>query len=75
MEKITTTVQMVRLVASEGHYLANKDNDFYCREVYLGKGQTADNWHEITADEAKAIDEAHEAKRKEAEAANRPADA
>lgn len=64
--------EMIKLVASEGHYLANKDNDFYCREVYLGKGQTADNWHEITAEEAKAIDAAQEAKRKAEEEANKP---
>lgn len=63
----TVKIEMIKLVASEGHFLANKDNDFYCKEVYLGKGQTAENWHEITADEAKAIDAAQEAKRLEAE--------
>lgn len=75
METITTTVQMTKLVASEGMFLANKDNDFYCREVYLGKGQTAENWHEITAEEAKAIDAAQEAKRKAEEEANQPEEA
>ena len=63
----TVKFEMIKLVASEGHFLANKDNDFYCKEVYLGKGQTAENWHEITANEAKAIDAAQEAKRLEAE--------
>ena len=63
----TVKFEMINLVASEGHFLANKDNDFYCREVYLGKGQTAENWHEITAEDAKAIDAAKEAKRLEAE--------
>ena len=52
----------------------NKDNDFYCREVYLGKGQTAENWHEITAEEAKAIDEAREAKRLSEEKARKSAE-
>lgn len=64
----TVKFEMIKLVASEGKFLANKDNDFYCREVYLGKGQTADNWHEITAEDAKAIDAAKEAKRLEEEA-------
>ena len=64
----TVKFEMIKLVASEGHFLANKDNDFYCREVYLGKGQTAENWHEITAEDAKAIDAAQEAKRLEEEA-------
>ena len=63
----TVKFEMIKLVASEGKFLANKDNDFYCKEVYLGKGQTAENWHEITAEEAKAIDAAQEAKRLEAE--------
>ena len=63
----TVKIEMIKLVASDGKFLANKDNDFYCKEVYLGKGQTAENWHEITADEAKAIDDAQEAKRIEAE--------
>lgn len=64
----TVKFEMIKLVASEGKFLANKDNDFYCREVYLGKGQTAENWHEITAEDAKAIDAAKEAKRLEMEA-------
>ena len=74
METITTTVQMIKLLASEGHFLANKDNDFYCREVYLGKGQTAENWHEITEEEAKAIDAAKEAKRLAEEEARKSAE-
>ena len=65
---------MIKLLASEGHFLANKDNDFYCREVYLGKGQTAENWHEITEEEAKAIDAAMEAKRLSEEAARKSAE-
>lgn len=67
--------EMIKLVASEGMFLANKDNDFYCKEVYLGKGQTAENWHEITKEEADAIDAAQEAKRKAEEEANKPAEA
>lgn len=72
MEKVT--FEMVKLVASDGMFLANKDNDFYCREVYLGKGQTAENWHEITKEEADAIDAAQEAKRKAEEEANKQAE-
>ena len=64
----TVKFEMIKLVASDGHFLANKDNDFYCKEVYLGKGQTAENWREITAEDAKAIDAAKEAKRLEMEA-------
>ena len=74
MATITTTVQMIKLVASDGKFLANKHNDFYCREVYLGKGQTAENWHEITEEEAKAIDEAREAKRLAEEAERKSAE-
>ena len=58
----TVKFEMIKLVASEGHFLANKDNDFYCREGYLGKGQTAENWHEITAEEATRLAEEAEQK-------------
>lgn len=70
----TVKFEMIKLVASEGKFLANKDNDFYCREVYLGKGQTAENWHEISAEEAKAIDAAKEAKRLAEEEARKAAE-
>ena len=54
----TVKFEMIKLVASEGHFLANKDNDFYCREVYLGKGQTVENCHSITVVVSKALDAA-----------------
>lgn len=52
METRTTQVKLNVLTASEGHYLYKKTNDlssaYFTCKVYLGTGDTADNYDEIT---------------------------
>lgn len=43
---IETTIEITKLTASEGHMLTN--GEVYGKEIYLGKNDSADNWHEIT---------------------------
>ena len=47
---ITQTINLIKLVASEGMTLTN--GEVYSKEIYLGKNDSADNWHEITDEEA-----------------------
>lgn len=44
------------LTASEGMLLTN--GEIYVSELWLGDGDSADNWHEITREEADALQEA-----------------
>ena len=44
------------LIASEGMLLTN--GEIYVSELWLGDGDSADNWHEITREEADALQEA-----------------
>ena len=41
-----STIQITKLTASNGHVLTN--GEAYGKEIYLGKFDTPDNWHEIT---------------------------
>ena len=41
----TTTVELIKLEASDGHTLTN--GEAYGKIVYLGANDSADNWHEI----------------------------
>lgn len=41
-----STIQITKLTASDGHVLTN--GDVYGKEIYLGKNDSPDNWHEIT---------------------------
>ena len=41
-----STIQITKLTASEGHVLTN--GEAYGKEIYLGKFDSAENWHEIT---------------------------
>lgn len=41
-----STIQITKLTASEGYVLTN--GEAYGKEIYLGKFDSADNWHEIT---------------------------
>lgn len=41
-----STIQITKLTASDGHVLTN--GDIYGKEIYLGKNDSPDNWHEIT---------------------------
>jgi hypothetical protein len=44
------------LIAAEGMVLTN--GKVYVTELWLGDGDSPDNWHEITREEADAIQEA-----------------
>ena len=43
---IETTIELRKLTASEGYVLT--DGEAYGKEIYLGKNDSAENWHEIT---------------------------
>ena len=43
---IETEIKITKLTASEGHVLTNRET--YGKEIYLGKNDSPDNWHEIT---------------------------
>lgn len=42
-------MERIKLIASEGMILTN--GEAYGTEIYLGSGDCADNWREITKDE------------------------
>ncbi len=46
----TETITTIKLIASEGMTLT--DGEHFGKEIYLGTGDSADNWHEITDAEA-----------------------
>lgn len=53
---IETTIKITKLTASEGRVLTN--GEAYGKEIYLGKNDSADNWHEITdAEYAEILEE------------------
>lgn len=41
-----TEIKITKLTASEGHTLTN--GEVYGKEIYLGKFDSPENWHEIT---------------------------
>ena len=43
------TITSIKLIASEGMLLTNGDT--FGKEVYLGTGDSPENWHEITEEE------------------------
>ena len=43
------TITRIKLIAGEGMYLTNGET--YGKEVFLGTGDSPDNWHEITEEE------------------------
>ena len=49
-----TTIELRKLTASNGMTLTNGET--LSKEVYLGKNDTPDNWHEITDEEAEKIE-------------------
>ena len=51
MEKEIIT--SVKLIASEGMILTN--GEAFGKEVYLGTGDSAENWHEITEEEYNSV--------------------
>ncbi len=62
---IKSTIQITKLTASEGHVLTN--GEAYSKEVYLGKNDSPDNWHEITDEELAIIEEAARQRQEETE--------
>ncbi len=48
-----TTIELVKLTASEGMVLTN--GTAYGKEIYLGCNDSEDNWHEITDAEHEEI--------------------
>ena len=48
-----STIELKKLTASEGMTLTN--GEAFGKEIYLGKNDSADNWHEITDAEAERI--------------------
>lgn len=50
---IETTIEIKKLIASEGMILTN--GEVYGREIYLGCNDSAENWHEITSEEYENI--------------------
>ena len=49
---ITTKIELVKLVAADGMILTN--GEAFGKEVYLGKNDKPENWHEITEEEYEA---------------------
>ena len=49
----TETITTIKLIASDGMTLT--DGEHFGKEVFLGTGDNADNWHEITDAEAERI--------------------
>ena len=50
---IETTIELRKLTAADGMTLTNGET--YGKEIYLGKNDSPDNWHEITDVEYKKI--------------------
>ena len=50
---IETKIELRKLTAAEGMTLTN--GEAYGKEIYLGKNDSADNWHEITDAEYEKI--------------------
>lgn len=46
---VQKTITSIKLIASDGMVLTNGET--YGTEVYLGTGDSPDNWHEITEEE------------------------
>ena len=51
-----TTIELRKLTASEGMTLTN--GEAIGKEIYLGKHDSAENWREITDEEAAALQDA-----------------
>ena len=49
------TITRIKLIAADGMVLTNGNT--FGKEVYLGSGDSPDNWSEITEEEAKELQE------------------
>ena len=52
---IETTIELIKLTAADGMTLTNGAE--FGKEIYLGINDSADNWHEITDEEAQKLQE------------------
>ena len=50
---IQETITRIKLIASDGMMLTN--GEIIGKEVFLGTGDSVDNWHEITEAEAEKL--------------------
>ena len=50
---IETKIELRKLTAADGMTLTN--GEAYGKEIYLGKNDSPDNWHEITDEEYEKI--------------------
>ncbi len=50
---IETTIELRKLTAAEGMTLTNGEE--FGKEIFLGKNDSADNWYEITDEEAENL--------------------
>ena len=50
---IETTIELKKLTAAEGMTLTN--GEAFGKEIYLGKNDSANNWHEITDAQAENL--------------------
>ena len=48
-----STIKITKLTASDGMVLTNGET--YGKEIYLGKFDKAENWHEVTEAEAEKL--------------------
>jgi hypothetical protein len=55
---ITTTIEIRKLTPADGMTLTNGET--FSKEVFLGKEDSPDNWHEITDAEAEELQKADE---------------
>ena len=59
------TVELKKLTASDGMYLTQVnevENRVFAKSIYLGKGESVENWREATAEEKEAYEAAEKAK-------------
>lgn len=55
---ITTTIEIRKLTPADGMTLTNGET--FSKEVFLGKEDSPDNWHEITDAEAEELQKVEE---------------
>lgn len=55
---IESIIEILKLTAAEGMTLTNGES--FGKEVYLGKNDSAENWHEITDAEAEELQKVEE---------------
>lgn len=53
------TINIIKLIAADGMTLTN--GDVRGKTIYLGANDKAENWHEITDEEAAELEKAEEA--------------